>query len=243
MRRVTLFGLIVAITVGMSLTASATMMSGVTVIAGWWTEDGTQLIDIDPSAGTMTQTGTDTFTWEGMASENGWTLDWTFDLDTDPGIAANFSVTNTMGMPQMFFLSVALPVSLSVPAGSFMSGGSQLTVADADFDGSALLSTAMAPTAMPVYMALNDGLVQKTLFTPPYSLSASGAPGATASDGINYTGTTTDPLNTLIGIQHVFMLSAGDRATVNSTYFTIPEPATFSLFALAGLALARRKNR
>lgn len=244
MRKATLLSLIVVITVGMSLPASATIMSGVTMTAGWWTEDGLQLVDVDSSVGTMTPNGENIVIWEGMMSANGWELGWMFDLDTDPGIAANFSVTNVTEMPQMFFLSIALPVSLSVPAGSFMSGGSQLTVADADFSGSALLSTAMAPTAMPVYMALNDGLAQKTLFDPSYSLLASGAPGITENDGANYTEeTTTDPLITTIGIQHVFMLSAGDRATVNSTYFTIPEPVTLSLFAMAGLVLARRKNR
>lgn len=184
---------------------------------------------------------------DGSHSGSGYVFEWSgVSLDTDPGVSGNWAVTNTSLVTQTMILAVILPV-LPVAPSSLMFGSTSVTVADANFDGIGTL-TSLAP--LPVYTGLIDALpvAATALLAHPYVLAAppGGTIGATASFGV-FPGTVPGPAVVgSIGIQHVFTLTPGDRATFNSTFFLIavPEPGTLALLVtgLVGLGMVGRRR-
>lgn len=199
---------------------------------------------------TATGTSTGEYTYsvaDGAYNGQGVTLTWSgVNFDIDPGVSGNWSVTNNSGVPQVMSLSVSVPV-LPVGPSSLMFGSSSITVSDADFSGSASL-TSLAPS--PLYAGLIDfsGVPATYLFTDPYTLTATagGTTGDTQSFGI-FPGSVPGPaVAGSIGILHTFILSAGDRATFNSTFYLVPvpEPGTLMLAVsgLLGLGIVGRRR-
>lgn len=181
---------------------------------------------------------------DGQQNGNGWSMAWTdVFFDADPFIAGNFAVTNGTGAPQTFTLTVTMPTAFATGGSTTIDGGTAITVADANGSASATMST-LAPE--PVYSAeINGGLVARTLFDHAYSLSPVPAAFATTADFDNYFGEA-GPAVALISdvtIVHTFVLSPGDRATVNSTFNIVPEPATMALLAIGAFAIVRRRIR
>ncbi len=181
-----------------------------------------------------------TFDWEGSMMMVGmWQAQWDLLIDTDPGVSGVFAITNTSGMQQSFVFNVATPVSVSVPAGAQFNSSSALTLADANFNGTALLA---APTGSSVFAGLIDGAVESTLYNDPFSLLV-GAVGGTAVNAAGDAGTTSRNLVGTLGITHSIVLSPGDSATANSTFFVVPEPTSAALMLGAGMVLIRRRKK
>lgn len=166
--------------------------------------------------------------------------------DIDPGVNGVWAITNNSAITQIYTLTVILPI-LPVAPSSLMFGSSTISVADANFSGSATLASV---GGFPGYEGLIDlaAVPAAALFTAPYSLVA--PPGGTIGDtetfGV-FPGSVPGPAAlTSIGIRHTFSLTAGDTATFNSTFHIvpIPEPGTLVLIGagLAGLGLLRRQR-
>lgn len=201
-------------------------------------------MEIGAQHGQFDDLGDGLYSWQGeIAPEGaGWTAEWDLVLDPDPGISGVIAVTNITANPTDFSVSFTLPVVGSYPAGSLMSGSSSITVSDADFDNNGEMQ-AVANSS--IYSALIEGVVQRTLFDDPYSLSPTFPPvGNTNSDTMTFSGenTSTD-LTSELGLDYLFTLSGGDKATVNSTFFVVPEPITGLLLLCGAVPLLRRRSR
>jgi len=162
-------------------------------------------------------------------------------FDADPVISANVAVFNPMAAPATFNLVFTMPVNFATGGTTTQSGGHSVTINDANASTSATLAS-VAPD--PLYAAFVNGGLARTLFDDPYSLSANGFPGVTNSDTMNFA-TEAGPalgLLTELRLEYTFSVSPGDRATVDGTYFIIPEPATLSLLCVSAVALVRRRR-
>ncbi len=184
--------------------------------------------------------GTDgTLRWTGSMTntELGWGLDWDFEVNGDPFITGVAGFTNLMGAAAdfSFDLSTASTATIAAPT---VSGASTITVLDVNADG----ATMAALGGDSIYRAFIEATTEQTLFADPYSLVA-------PAGGVNFDGTTWGPqagsvgitIGDMFGIDHDFNLSAGDQATLNSSFFIVPEPATLSLLVLGGLLATRRR--
>jgi len=221
-------------------TARATLFT-VTVKA----PDGSQSTQTIASNSGTTTTLPDgvTTNWKGTVTQPGaYTMQWDLLLDPDPTISGSIALTNAAASTQTFTLNVSQPI-VPANAGSAIIGSSAISVSDANGSGG---GTFGAPTGSAVYTAfINSNSVQKTLFPDPYSKSATTI-GGVAVDSQSFSTGTTNALASIMGIQHSFTLTAGDSATMNSTFtITVPEPGTMALAALGALGLvfvrARRK--
>ena len=168
-------------------------------------------------------------------------------LDYDPFFSASVDVVNNTLTTQNYTLTFTLPVSPSITGGTKMGGSTQGGLTDANNDSVGTLSTV---GANPLYYGQVDGVNVLPLFSSPTAMNVPFQGGSTSSftsaglPGPTLVGPAS--LNTSIGIQHQFSLTAGDRATFTS-FFTvvaaIPEPGTLSLLAIGGLALVWRRRR
>jgi hypothetical protein len=184
---------------------------------------------------------------DGSSQGDLWSLT---DLDVsgnvDPFTNVVWSVTNNTAVPQVFTVSVTLPISPQTPStvhgGSF--GG---TLNDANFNGSASVSTA---GGLPLYRGQIDGATVLSIYPDPYTQSVAfagqtiavpamnpGLPGPTIPSG---------PATSTIGIINHFLLSPGDTFSGNSFFVieAVPEPSTLGLAAAALTAtlIVRRRR-
>ena len=199
-----------------------------------------------PAAGVTDSTSMNpdgTMQWTGSWMTAQWNATWDLTLDADPGIFGVIGLTNNGAGNMMMTYNVAMPVVGTYPTGSFMTGSSSITVADSNFDGSAMMSDQFDGS---IYTGLLDGAAELSLFlrsvpATPTSLNVMTLGGSTSAND-SFTGVTSQGLSSTMGINHMFMLSGGDSATVNSTFYVVPEPMTLSLLGLGGLALLRRRR-
>jgi len=167
------------------------------------------------------------------------------EVIVDPVISGPWALINPSASTQTYDITFTL--SAAAFAGpTYIAGSAVATVADANASGGATLSTTGA--AHPLYRALIDGSVVRTLLddpssavVPPVPPAQSGVLGP-AGYGLEVIGS---GMSSDIGIRWRFSLSAGDSATVNGVFFAepVPEPGTLGLAAvgIALLAAVRRR--
>jgi hypothetical protein len=196
-------------------------------------------------AGTASPSDPNSLAWgDGYWAGTDVHLEWdSVTADLDPFVSGNWAVTNTSGSTQIITLIIDLPV-LAVSPSSLMYGSTSISVSDANGDGGSSLAT-VASNAL-YYGRIDLGAVgASSLFSSPYSLTTGllGTASATSSFGVAPGSVPGPAVAGFIGIQHVFALSAGDRATFNSIFsVVVPEPSVI-LLGLAGLVIAEIARR
>ncbi len=155
---------------------------------------------------------------------------WDMEINADPFIDANFTITNLTGMDQTFNLSFGIPVTPTFNDG-IETGFLGFTLNDANGSGDATVQFTNWDGTI-------NGAVEMEIFAAsPFSCFGANCFGSVApvSGGPeNYVG----PVNT-IGIDMTFILSAGDSITIDTRYEVapIPVPAAVWLFGSSLLGL------
>ena len=150
-------------------------------------------------------------------------------FDPDPFVLNNILVTNTTNSTQIFSAFVGLPTSFGAP--NSISGNVRTSVIDGGLDG----ATVATVGGQALYQAQIDFATVATLQNDPFSVSAPGGGSNTASESFGPTSNAV-PVNSNIGIQLRFTLTAGDTAAILSRFDVVPEPASLALVGI-GLAL------
>jgi PEP-CTERM motif len=203
---------------------------------------GTMVLNSDNVGSVDPIAGTDAFQWTGDMTNSamGWGLQWDLVIDPDPSITGVASFTNLMGITMNFTYTVSANSTVAIPAPTVL-GSSAITVTDGVSLGGATMSALAGDS---VYNAFINAATQETLFDAAYTLVAPQFNSNSDNDSWGPQAATV-PLfiGDTFGINHDFSLTPGDQATVNSNFYIIPEPATMTLLALAGVAVLRRRRR
>ncbi len=231
---------LVALATTPALASNNNPFLGATIDLTWGNGTVTNIADIGPNTD-----GSPIFNVpdDSITSPGNWMMAWDgVSFDADPFIAGNFAVTNMQPTDQTFVLTVTMLTAFNTGGSTTVDGGTAISISDANGSGSATMSTF---PGSPIYSAeINGGTVARTLFDDVYSLSPLALPFAVTGDFDNYFAEAGPAVGTLtdISIVHTFTVSPGDRATVNSTFNIVPEPATLTILALGGIALVRRRR-
>lgn len=166
---------------------------------------------------------------------------WDLDLDPDPFVSNNFSLTNNTNAVQTYVITVTLPVAPPVPAPTSTFGSVSMTVLDSNGINGATLSTAGPGSS--IYTALIDGVSYRTLADDPFSVFA--PVGTNAAGPVNFSFAGSQPgVTTSIAITNTFTLTPGDGVGIVSFFRIdpVPAPGAVGLIAFAGMAAARRRR-
>ena len=157
-------------------------------------------------------------------------------------VTSNFTLTNTAAITNTFTVTAIVPITVPFAA-TGMRGSFSGSVLDnsASFNGATIATAANTP----MYSALIDGVVVRTLRNDPFATSALG--GQTASiPTTNFGVPAFQPgpaAVSTIAITNVFTLTADDSATNSSSFIiTVPAPGAAALTGLAGLVGLRRRR-
>jgi hypothetical protein len=157
----------------------------------------------------------------------------------DPFVLNNVLVTNTTTTTQIFSAFVGFPTTFAAP--NFISGTITTSVIDRDLNG----ATVATVPGTAIYQAQIDGVTVATLQNDPFSLTTTTSTASSASFGPTANAV---PVNTNIGIQLRFSLTAGDTAAILSRFDVVPEPASAAaacvgtMLVLSG-TISRRRRR
>jgi len=157
------------------------------------------------------------------------------EFDPDPTVFFSTIVENNTASPQTYTLYFDQPAYLT-SSSSTTYGSVTVSLLDIAGNGSSLTDNGTS-----IYKAFIDGTQAGTLMDPAYSL---GTPPGTVDSGSEwFLGSYPAGVTSSIGIQIEFTLSAGDRATVQSRFDVIPEPASMVLLVATSSAIifVRRK--
>jgi hypothetical protein len=189
------------------------------------------------SLGSMTQVSENIYHTGGFAALSAGYLEWDALIDPDPFINGTFSITNTANSTETFTVSFTLDSSVQFTQ-SLMNGAFAGTLTDADGSGSASIGRTSGSAGF--YSALIDSNLVRSLGGSAYNYS--GAAFGSASVGPESFNPTAGPaLNTTIGLQFRFTLSAGDTVSFSSLFNVVPAPGAIALLGAAGLVTRRRR--
>lgn len=216
-----------------ALGLGVTVFQGPTQTANW--SLGSNAAFITNPDGTFTYTGTN-------PTNSVWSFDWDVTVKPDPFINASLSITNLASTTQTFNILFSLPVGSSFAPGS-MSGSLGGSFTDLNTDG--LVS--LANINWSGIIDANPSAMSLLAFG---GTCGPGSFGCTINLSTVNGGPTLYPagVTSSIGLKLAFDLSAGDKATFNTSFAVVPVPVPAAvwlfgsgLLALGGLA-RRRKN-
>lgn len=194
---------------------------------------------------TGTQTGENTWNWNGWYSDPGWTMQYNIDGDIDPIVQNFIALTNSSAVTNVYSVTVILP-TIAIPGGSLIDGSVGGSVTDANGDG---FAQAAALGGDSIYTGLIDlaAAPGATLLPSPYSATVN-VNGGTSAIGPASFG---QPVPIAgpgvvgnIGIRLTFSLTPGDTIALTSFFRVVPVPAPggLALLAFAGLGARRRRR-
>ena len=179
--------------------------------------------------------------------ENDYSIDWDVTYDPDPFIDAVLNLTNNQATTQTFSISLNLPIFPAVTPDGFEFGDLSITGTDDSGDGSLLIDNF-------VWEGILDGNTGTPSYTPfsvaggmlscgggtDCSLNITTIPSTGPTELIGF------PVNSTMGIEISFDLSAGDTITIDTRYEiqAVPVPAALPLLvsALAGMTITSRRR-
>lgn len=189
--------------------------------------------------GTLEEQADGSLRWYGEVQrpDLGCDIEWDYLVDGDPYITGVANFTNVLGVTANFSFDISANSDVTIAAPTVF-GASTITVLDVNGNGAQM--DALAGDS--IYRAFIVATTQETLFDAPYGLSA-------GPFGVDFDGLTWGPqpaiggivLGDIFGIDHDFSLTSGDQATLNSSFFIVPEPATVVLLLVGGLVATRRR--
>lgn len=187
-----------------------------------------------------TPLGGGNFNYQGELNDVGYSLGWDLNAGTDPYVSGNIVIVNTGFAPTTFSLTILLPVNAAIP--STLIGGSVAGGLTTDQAGGFL-----SDAGKPVWNAIIDNTVVASMLNNPFNVSLAGAGSVGIGPeqfGVPIPSFPAPGVNTNIGINLTFTLSAGDQASFTSVFVVkpIPAPAGLALLGLAGLAGGRRRR-
>ena len=192
------------------------------------------------SMGSMTYLGNNIYHTAGFAAVSAGYLEWDALIDPDPFINGTFSITNTESFTQTFEVLFNLNSSVQF-AQSMMNGSFAGTLTDANGDGTASIGRTSGSAGF--YSAFIDGNLVRSLGSSAYSYSGA-AFGSTQVGPESFAPTTGPALNTTIGLQFRFTLSAGDSVSFSSLFnvVDVPAPGALALLGAIGAINSRRRR-
>jgi len=190
------------------------------------------------SLGSMTYLGNNIYHTGGFAAVSAGYLEWDALIDPDPFINGTFAITNTANSTQTFTVTFTLESSVQF-AQSLMNGAFAGTLTDADGNGSASIGRVAGSAGF--YSAFIDGNLVRSLGSSAYSYSGA-AFGSSQVGPESFAPTTGPALNTTIGLQFRFTLSAGDSVSFSSLFNVVPAPGAIALMSAAGVIGSRRRR-
>lgn len=190
------------------------------------------------SLGSMTYLGNNIYHTGGFAAVSAGYLEWDALIDPDPFINGTFSITNTSSTTAIFSVEFILDSSVQF-AQSLMNGAFAGTLTDADGNGSASIGRVAGSGGF--YSAFIDGNLVRSLGSSAYSYSGM-AFGSSQVGPESFDPTTGPALNSTIGLQFRFSLSAGDSVSFASLFNVVPAPGAIALMGAAGVMGSRRRR-
>lgn len=192
-----------------------------------------------------------TFTYNGYYASD----EWEFNLaeavyNPDPSISAVIGFTNNTLLTNTYTLDFLVPASIVGP--TFMGGSVGGSLTDANFSGSALVTSGSGPGTF-LYQGIIDGALYPTagLYPSPTPFAVVIAGETTNIPATSFglpLGTFPGPVTgvtTNIGIRLQFSLSPGDSIAMTSLFVVepIPGPGALALLAVGGILGSRRRRR